>query len=189
MNYIRILKILFLLSVIYISLCLVSTQLFGGPSSDALIGVGDYVVGEDIPAGEYYVKSTGFNMYVEDAYDSSGSYDSIIFYVDTMGGSYITVKDGEHLKIESGELYELDKAPIDKTENGYYKNGMFKVGVDIPAGEYIAESSGSGYVMICVDSRHGYDGIISYDNIESDKYVFIQEGQYITLHGDAQIKA
>lgn len=189
MNYIKILNILFLLLIIYMGLGFVSTQLLGGPSPDALLGAGDYLVGEDIPAGEYYVKSTGFNMYVEDARDSSRNYDSIIFYVDTLGGSYITVQEGEHLIIEGGELYQLDRAPINKTENGYYKNGMFKVGTDIPAGEYVVESSGSGYVTVSVDSRHTYDGILSYENVESYEYVYVQEGQYLTLHGDVQIKA
>lgn len=188
MDYIKILRLLFLLSLIYLTLSAVGTQLFD-KSSDALVGSGEYLVGKDIPAGEYYVKCKGFNLYVEDAYDLSGNYNSIIYYVSSFGGSYVTVKEGEYLKIYGGELYELDKAPKDKTEDGYYRDGMFKVGTDIPAGEYIVESSGTGYVEISQDSRHSMNGIVNYDYFEGNKYIFLQEGQYLTLRNDTKIKA
>lgn len=189
MNYIKILRIFFLLALIYIILSAVSTQLFDGISPDATKGSGEYLVGRDISPGEYYVKCTGFNLYVEDAYDLTGNYNSIIYYVSSMGGSYVTVYEGEYLKIEGGELYELSKAPKDKTEDGYYKDGMFKVGSDIPAGEYIVESQGSGYIEISQDSRHSMNAIISYDYFEGNKYIYLQEGQYLTLRNGAKIKA
>lgn len=185
-------KVLFailLLATIALGSTVVSAGWFDSSSGDALKGSGEYIVGEDIPAGEYYVKATGYNLYIEDASDSSGSLNSIIFNLNTQGGAYITVQDGEYLKIQGGDLYELDKAPEDKKENGKYKDGMFKVGTDIPAGEYNVLSDDLGYVEVSSNSRHQIGGIITNDNFEGNKHITIKEGQYLTLSNGAEIEA
>ncbi|WP_406537401.1 hypothetical protein [Methanobrevibacter sp.] len=176
------------MAIVMVGMGCVSAGLFG--DGDALKGSGEYKVGDDIPAGEYYVKCDGYNLYVEVASDSSGDLDSIIYNLNTEGGAYITVNDGEYLKIQGGNLYELDKAPDRGAEDGYYKDGMYKVGEDIPAGEYQVESTGDlAYIEVSGDSRHQIDGIITNDNFESNKYITIEDGQYLTLSNGAQIKA
>ena len=136
------------------------------------------------------MKCNSYNLYIEVASDSSGSLDSIIYNLNTQGGVYITVEDGEYLKIDGGDLYELDKAPDRGPENGYYKDSMYKVGEDIPAGEYQVESSGDlAYIEVSGDSRHQIEGIITNDNFENNKYITIEDGQYLTLSNGAQIKA
>ena len=68
--------------------------------------------------------------------------------------------------------------------------GIYKVGEDIPAGEYQVEaSSGLGYIEVSSDSRHQIEGIITNDNFEGNKYITVQDGQYLTLSNGAQIKA
>ena len=88
------------------------------------MGDGEYKVGKDLPAGEYYVKCNGNNLYVEVSSDSSGELDSIIYNLNTKGGVYITVEDGEYLEINGGDLYELDKSPDRGAEDGYYKDAF-----------------------------------------------------------------
>ncbi|MBR3112572.1 MAG: hypothetical protein IKH29_02520 [Methanobrevibacter sp.] len=188
MNYKNLLKIFVIVAIVMVGMGCVSAGLFG--DGDALKGSGEYKVGDDIPAGEYYVKCDGYNLYVEVASDSSGDLDSIIYNLNTEGGTYITVNDGEYLKIQGGNLYELDKAPDRGAEDGYYKDGMYKVGEDIPAGEYQVESTEDlAYIEVSGDSRHQIDGIITNDNFEGNKYITIEDGQYLTLSNGAQIKA
>ena len=188
MNYKNLLKILVIVAIAMVGIGCVSAGLFG--DSDALKGSGEYKVGDDIPAGEYYVKCDGYNLYVEVASDSSGDLESIVYNLNTGGGVYITVNDGEYLKIQGGNLYELDKAPDRGADGGYYKEGMYKVGEDIPAGEYQVEAtSGLGYIEVSSDSRHQIEGIITNDNFEGNKYITVQDGQYLTLSNGAQIKA
>ena len=190
MKYKTFLKIFVIMVVAVIGISCVSAGLFDSGSGDALKGSGQYKVGKDVPAGEYYVKCNGYNLYVEVSSDSSGTLDSIVYNLNTAGGAYITVKEGEYLKIDGGELYEISKAPSRGAENGYYKEGMYKVGTDIPAGEHQAEAtSGQGYIEVSSDSRHQIDGIVSNDNFQGNKYITLEDGQYVTLSNGAQIKA
>ncbi|MEG2017752.1 MAG: hypothetical protein RR844_06230 [Clostridium sp.] len=62
---------------------------------------------------------------------------------------------------------------------------MYKVGQDIPAGEYkiILTSSFMGYYEVDSDSRHDLYSIITNENVQSDTYLTIEDGQYIKLAG------
>ena len=106
MDYKNLFKILIILAVVAVGISSVSAGLFD--DGDALLGDGEYKVGDDLPAGEYYVKCDGNNLYIEVASDSSGDLDSIIYNLNTKGGVYITVEDGEYLEISGGDLYELE---------------------------------------------------------------------------------
>lgn len=176
------------MAVVVVGVSCVSAGLFGG--GDSLLGDGQYKVGKDLPAGEYYVKCSGNNLYVEVSSDSSGNLDSIIYNLNTQGGVYITVEDGEYLKINGGDLYELDKSPDRGAENGVYKDGMYKVGDDIPAGEYnVKATNGLAYIEVASDSRHQIDSIVTNDNFENNQFITLEKGQYITLSNGAEIKA
>lgn len=187
MKYKTLLKIFVVMAVAVIGVSCVSAGLFG--DGDALLGSGEYKVGDDLPAGEYYVKCNTNNLYIEVASDSSGDLDSIIYNLNTEGGVYITVEDGEYLEISGGDLYELDKAPDRGAENGVYKDGMYKVGEDIPAGEYNVKSTGDlAYIEVSSNSRHQIEDIITNDNFENNKFVTLEDGQYIILSNGAEIE-
>ena len=188
MNYKNLFKLFVILTIIVVGMGCASAGLFGG--GDAIKGSGEYKVGTDLPAGEYYVKCDGYNLYIEVASDSSGNLDSIIYNLNTESGAYITVEDGEYLTVSGGDIYELDKMPKIEPENGYYKDGMYKIGTDLPAGEYQVESSKDlAYIEVASDSRHEIESIITNDNFESNTYVTVEDGQYLTLSNGAQIKA
>lgn len=64
--------------------------------------------------------------------------------------------------------------------------GMYKAGVDFPAGEYkiICDSDqASAYYEITKDSRHTISSIVSNGHITTSKYVTILAGQYLLLEG------
>ena len=68
----------------------------------------------------------------------------------------------------------------------YYNNGQFKVGVDFPAGEYIAV--GTGYVEVSKSSSGGVDNILINDNIENARrYVIANDGEYVKVTGDIKL--
>ncbi|BCJ92848.1 hypothetical protein acsn021_04170 [Anaerocolumna cellulosilytica] len=61
-----------------------------------------------------------------------------------------------------------------------YEEGQYKVGVDIPAGEYkLASGTDSGYYCIYSDSRH--DDILSNNNYTGNNYISVSEGDYLEL--------
>lgn len=181
MNYKTILKVLVIIGIIAIAMGLVSAE-------KALLEEGNYKVGKDLPAGEYYVKCDSYNLYLAVSSDSSGDLDSVIYNLNTHGGVYITVEDGEYLEIQGGKLYKLDDSPDRGAEDGKYKEGMYKVGDDIPAGEYTVKSTEKqGYIEVSSNSRHKVEDIVANDNFKTDKKVKLSNGQYITLSNGAEI--
>lgn len=153
------------------------------PKDDGSIEEGMYKIGSDLAAGEYVIianDDTG-SAYMAITKDSTGNLDSIIGNENIANRTYVTVNTGEYLSIKNVKAYPLDKAPKVDTSSGTLSDGMYKVGVDISAGEYKINSPGDGYVEITTNSRHTLEGVISNDNFSGDKYVSIQNGQYLKL--------
>lgn len=64
-----------------------------------------------------------------------------------------------------------------------YPEGMYKVGVDIPAGEYVAYPTSNKYKgYFCISSDANQDNIITNDNFGGQRYFSISEGQYLELN-------
>ncbi len=159
-------------------------------SSDNRIKSGTYKVGTDIPAGEYLVfaDETG---YIESAKDSTGNLESIIFN-DNLDDShsFVTLRDGEYFKLQGAYMYPVDKAPSVIPEDGEYDDGMYRVGVDIPAGEYkviLDSDTDMGYYEVSKDSTHQLDSIITNENVQADTYLTLSDGQYVKLQ-DVEIR-
>ncbi|GAB3792416.1 hypothetical protein [Virgibacillus kimchii] len=154
-------------------------------NDDTLIAAGTYKVGEDIPSGEYLVFGNGMG-YIESASDSTGELDSIIFNDNLMNDAhaYVTLEDGEYFKLQSAEMYPVEDAPSVEPDDGVYQDGMYKVGEDIPAGEYqiILDSSiDMGYYEVATDSSHQLGSIVTNENVQADTYLTVSEGQYLKL--------
>ncbi len=147
---------------------------------------GSYKIGTDMPEGEYklFAKSTllGFS-YFEVTKDSSGELSSIISNDNFYNFTYITVYEGQYLNFSDAIAIPSDEAPVYEIVDGKYISGMYKVGVDIPAGEYkvISDSDSYGYFERNSNSEHSLYRIIANDNFENNKYVTINEGEYFTL--------
>lgn len=151
------------------------------------IQAGEYEVGKDIPPGEYLVISSGMT-YVEARNDEQEGVDHIIFNDNLLNdaNTYVTLESGEYFQFEPGKMYAVDEDTTNKPDDGYYEDGMYKVGTDIPPGEYevdLAEDSflDMGYIEISEDSRHNLSNIVSNDVIESSITITLKEGQYVKL--------
>lgn len=151
---------------------------------------GMYKVGQDIPAGEYKLYSTEKSItglsYFEIAKDSSNTFESIIANDNFYSFTYVTVKDGQYFKFTDARAVPVKDAKPYEPENGRYSNGMYKVGFDIPAGEYQVfpeenSSLGYGYYEITSGSNHTLDDIVANDNFEDPRYITLKEGQYLKL--------
>lgn len=148
---------------------------------DEWIKSGSYKIGTDLSAGEYLIKSSSGMCYVQVSSDSSGKLDSIISNDNVATHIYVTVKDGQYLEVKGGKLIQENKAEAFKPVDGKYKEGMYKVGKDIPAGEYKVHADDSGYLQVSKDSKGTIDSIVTNDNFAGDKYITVKEGQYLTV--------
>ncbi len=145
---------------------------------------GTYKVGSDLTPGEYLFFAKGMDM-LNAQVIALEHLESIVFNDNVKGHLYLTVNEGEYLKITGGEMYPVVEAPSVVPEDRLYKDGMYKVGQDIPGGEHkiILTSDFMGYYEVSADSRHDLYSIITNENVQGDTYLTIQDGQYIKLNG------
>lgn len=147
---------------------------------------GTYKVGSDIPAGEYVIAASGTFCYVEVAKDSTGTLDSIVANENVSTHTYFSVSDGQYLKIKDGEFALSSDAPAYAPENGVLKEGMYKVGKDIEAGEYkVTATDANCYYASLKGCRGILDDIVANSNIALGEtaYITVSDGQYLQIKG------
>ena len=142
---------------------------------------GMYKVGKTIPAGQYilYPVRKGDTGYFSINRNSSGSLSSIIANDNFYGNSIVTVRSGEYLELGFCKAVPIKNTKIKLSSDG----GMYRVGIDIPAGEYRLKSTGaySAYYEVSSGDRHTLDQIVTNDNFRGTTYITVQKGQYLNL--------
>ena len=99
--------------------------------ADATVSSGTYKVGSEIPAGQYYLVGSGYFAILK---DGSGTLDAIIANDNFSGNSIVDLADGQYFELKGASMYPIEfYDPIEKTE---FKDGTYRVGIDMPAGEY-----------------------------------------------------
>lgn len=147
------------------------------------IKAGMYKIGTDLEAGEYVITSDGM-AYLAVTKDSTGKFESIIANENIINRAIITVKDDQYLEVIGGKIYPFSDAPKVDTTSGKLPDGTYKVGIDIPGGEYkVAAQDGMGYFAVLKDSSGVLYSIVANSNFEGEKYVTVKDGQYLQLKG------
>ena len=140
---------------------------------------GMYKVGSDLPAGEYvFVPSSGSRAYVCVSADSNQ--DDILENSNFHGSFFVSVADGQYLEASRCLFVVAADVKLLDIDDGVLDEGMFRVGIDIPAGEYKVTADDRGYWCIYNDSVAPFD-IVSNDNFEGSAYVTVKDGQYLEL--------
>ena len=140
---------------------------------------GQFKVGVDLPAGEYLAVGTG---YVEVAGSSAGGTNNILINDNIVDARrYVVVNDGEYVKVMSDmKLYSLADAPKLNLNYSKLPANQYKVGVDIPAGEYKILLDAGGYVALTRDTRRNYVGN-QYAHNGGQFYATVADGQYLQI--------
>lgn len=162
----------------------IATRSISVIGSDSGYASGMYKVGTDIPAGEYVlVQNDSTLAYFQVSSSSDGKFESIVANDNFDGRSIVTVSDGQYLNVTRANIYSIDKAPAINKSAGYLTDGMYRVGVDIPAGEYkiVPTDNISGYYELTEDSSHLFSSIIGNGLISNEQYLTIEDGQYLKL--------
>lgn len=139
---------------------------------------GTYEIGEDLASGEYVFIADWFDGYVAVASDATEEVESIITDDNFITNVIVTVTDGQFLKVEGADFYQLGAEPeLDLADEGH-----FKVGTHVPAGEYKVIDHGSGYIEVSSDSTHDLDSVISNQMLEGDTTITLKDGQYVKFN-------
>lgn len=141
---------------------------------------GMYKVGQNIPVGQYLlVADDYYAAYFELSSDSSGSFDSIICNDIFNSHTIVSVNCAEYLKLSDCHAIPIQKAKLPTNTS----DGMFRVGIDIPAGEYVLTCIDSldAYYEISSDDRHSINSIITNGNFGNTVIITVQNGQYLRI--------
>ena len=140
---------------------------------------GSYKVGSDIPAGEYlFVITDTSGGYVCVSADSNK--DDIIENEIVELCWFATVEDGQYLEVRDCAFIKADSATLNINADGSFSSGMYRVGIDIPAGEYKLTTDDTGYWCIYKDSVVPFD-IVNNDMFDASSYVTVKDGQYLKI--------
>ena len=151
---------------------------------------GEYVVGEDLPAGEYKLYadiSSEFEASVVVFADSSSTSVADQLIIATFDDCYyITVDDGQYLWVSDAVIVPVDEAEPTSDVAG---SGMYKVGYDIEPGEYrftgrTDADYSSVYVWNSSDVDDTNSSVYGELLVEGESCTCtLSEGQYLDLHG------
>lgn len=144
---------------------------------------GVYKVGVDIPAGEYcvYAEYDDYGGYYCVSSDSAG--DSIIGNDNFDYNAFVTVYDGQYIKLSRAIAIPANEIDGVKYKIDTSKTGTFRVGIDIPAGEYKLINNSDYFGYYCVYNSSDADAdIVTNDNFEGQAYITVYEGQYLLIN-------
>ena len=90
---------------------------------------------------------------------------------------------GEYkIKFQKVKVDNIDYFLNDFKEDTIYSEGMYKVGVDIPAGEYVLLNNSYPYsAYMCISNDANRDDILENDNFDYNQIVTLKNNQYLTL--------
>lgn len=143
-----------------------------------------FLVGQDLAPGEYFIQAKeDTHAFVQVARDNSGAVGSVITNKIFQTHSFITVHEGEYLVVERGIIMNADEASVPSFTNGVLGDGVYRVGIDIPAGQYtvLPTSDVAGYYQIATNSRGTASDIVSNNNFSDEITINVEVGQYLTL--------
>lgn len=141
---------------------------------------GMYKVGSDLPAGEYLFYATTSNYaYVCASIDSNQN--DIVENENFNGSFFMTVVNGQYLEATRCCFIKASEGMVELNEDGSIGEGTYRVGIDIPAGEYkLTTEEDSAYWCLYLNSNIPFD---IYDNniFEGSAYVTVRDGQYLMI--------
>lgn len=149
---------------------------------------GMYKVGVDVPAGEYvFLQCTPYEAYVCASSDSNQ--DDIIANEIFENSYFMTVEEGQYLEAANCEFFQAEEYTLVTSQDGVLRDGMYRVGIDIDAGEYKVEATQEegGYWCIYNNSKIPQE-IDSNKFFENSTYMTLRDGQYVFLGSCSAIK-
>ncbi len=150
---------------------------------------GSYVVGRDIPAGEYAVfakpgedanpyRTCNFTLYKDDSDEKRIGTFSFEHH------GLVALYNGQHLKLRSGWAVPASEAGLSLAPYG-----MYLAGRDMEPGSYLVSplTSEGGYYALYNDVRYYYDYQDDYRRFLEPTVITVAEGQYLELGNAASI--
>lgn len=79
------------------------------------------------------------------------------------------------------EQEQQEKQRLEELQKAMIYEGTYKVGTDIPAGEYVMFATAGGYFSLSSDSTGSFSSIICNDNFDYNTIITVSDGQYLEI--------
>lgn len=158
---------------------------------DGWIPAGEYLVGTDLPAGEYFLVQTDS---ANDGYllvktlgdqDTPAAKEQEHYFHNFC---FVTVSERRRFIVENAKMIPADKAPpITADADGFYGEGTYRIGKDLPAGEYYFEADpGVDFfvdVSVSASKTHSQTSPEGYIGHPFTKffYITVKYGEYLQV--------
>lgn len=159
-------------------------------SADGWYAPGTYKVGVDIPAGEYYAQSVGGIEGFFKINSTKSFKDCQIKCWNNFNNSvYFTVDEGDSLTVNYADFIKAEDAPQAKVGEDQYAENSYKIGKDLPAGDYelLPVEDGAKY-SVEKNSLHTSDSVIDESEITKRVNIKLIDGQYISFNNAVLIR-
>ena len=134
------------------------------------ISAGDYYAVTDSEYGGYYCKYTDST---QDDIEDNDSFNNFTFF---------RCYDGQYLKLSRCKITPIENAPVYTPDNGIYSEGTYRVGIDMPAGEYKFTATDNKYRgYYCAYTDITYEDIEDNEIFEKASYYKVRNGQYLKI--------
>lgn len=131
--------------------------------------------------GEYYIVRTGASVCTVTITNGKGKGMTRDIENDTLA----TLKNGYTVAIKGGKIIHVSKATPGADHNGSYVTGIYKVGRDIPAGEYIARRNPSAPYAAGLTFRKSTDYFsgesLDMRTVDAPTYITLVAGEYVEV--------
>ncbi len=126
-------------------------------------------------------KNNGFMILMLQTNERSINYSNDFYKI--LSNAYISSEDDISYEVTTEAIEETDPTTVEVTEPPiqYYGSGTYKVGEDIPAGEYIVLSNTGDGGYYSVTSDPNGDDILFNDSFEYNGIITISDGEYLHL--------
>lgn len=144
------------------------------PPAPVTYPAGIYGIGSDLPPGDYVLSAPS---HFQIAGDSSFEPQALLADVVTSDRTHVQLQGNEWLSFETGMLYVAEHAPaIGEMPLG---PGMYKAGLDLPAGEYVLVAEDSN-LALTGDALHRESGQFA-TIIFNRTYLYLEQGEFISF--------
>ena len=165
--------------------------------SNVYKAAGVYLVGEDIPAGEYIlypnVKESDGDVTpvfeIRKTKDAATNSSDFICRKEFYMRQYVNLNDGEYIAFEYSLMYLPEKVKLRSLDEKGYAAAQLKVGDDIEAGEYVivGENKQTQYFITSKPEIKTTDlnspDMLKFDYCENRIYLKVKDGEYLTFAG------
>jgi len=166
----------------------------------ALKSDGVYLVGEDIPAGEYVLypnvdkddKDATPVLEVRKTRETATNKADFLYRKEFYMRQYVNLHDGEYIAFEHASLYLPEKVDLGGIDEKGFSSAQLKVGKDIAAGEYVivGDNKQTQYYITSKPEAALYGtaalnspDMLSFGYCENRVYLKVNDGEYLSFTG------